>query len=73
MAYAVRICPPPGPPRLVAETCPANPRIEHEPWPRGFMESLDLFERMAETHEQRQCPGCGKWAVWVELDGLGLA
>jgi hypothetical protein len=36
----------------------------HTPHPAGYVAHLDWQERMAKTHRQRQCRGCGLWAIW---------
>ena len=36
----------------------------HPPSPRGYTQRLDWQEQMAKTHTQRQCRGCGLWAIW---------
>ena len=38
----------------------------HEPGkPDGYVDRSYWFEKMAKTHTQEKCPGCGLWAVWV--------
>lgn len=36
----------------------------HTPDPQGYLQWHFWAERMAKTHRQRQCKGCGLWAVW---------
>ena len=36
----------------------------HTPHPLGQAEHLEWQGRMARTHDQRQCGGCGLWAIW---------
>jgi hypothetical protein len=36
----------------------------HEPWPSEYVASSDYADLMMETHGQRQCKGCGLWAIW---------
>lgn len=36
----------------------------HTPQPSGYLQWDAWAERMAKTREQRQCKGCGLWAVW---------
>lgn len=37
---------------------------QHEPSPRGYLQSSDYADEMMKTHDQFQCPGCGLWAIW---------
>lgn len=50
--------------RLTLTTCP-NVK-DHTPSPEGYMPWMDWAERMAKTHKQVKCPGCGLWAVWIK-------
>lgn len=36
----------------------------HTDSPRGYLQWDDWAEKMNQTHVQRQCEGCGLWAVW---------
>lgn len=36
----------------------------HTPSPDGYLQWHAWAQRMAETHINRQCKGCGLWAVW---------
>lgn len=36
----------------------------HTPDPSGYLQWHAWAERMAKTHKQRQCKGCGLWAIW---------
>lgn len=36
----------------------------HTPAPSGYGAFFDWAEGMSEDHVQRQCVGCGLWAVW---------
>lgn len=38
---------------------------EHTPIPAGYVARSLWMEEKARTHEQRRCPGCGLWLVWV--------
>ena len=38
----------------------------HTPGPGGYTAWFEWCEQMAKTHVQRQCRGCGLWAVWAE-------
>lgn len=42
--------------------CPNE--AEHTPCPDGYVQWWSWCERMNRTHEQRECEGCGKWAIW---------
>lgn len=37
----------------------------HTPQPDGYHEWYSWAEKMSETHDQRQCRGCGLWSIWV--------
>lgn len=49
-----RMSPPPGP---NAEA--------HTVSPEGYIAWHDWAQRMAQTHRQRKCPGCGRWEIWT--------
>jgi hypothetical protein len=36
----------------------------HTPTPSAYHARFDWMQEMAKTHVQRQCRGCGLWAVW---------
>lgn len=36
----------------------------HTSSPDGFLQWDEWAKRMGRTHTQRQCRGCGLWAVW---------
>ncbi len=36
----------------------------HVPRPEGYVAAWAWAEQMLETHDQHQCPGCGRWLVW---------
>ena len=50
-----------------------NPRMPcadsktHTKQPEGYVEWHDWAEKMAETHRQTQCTGCGLWLVWSAI------
>lgn len=47
-----------------------SPRCaDHTPAPPGYLAWHEWAERMSATHEQRRCPGCGLFAVWVAKEG----
>ena len=39
----------------------------HTSGPLDYAAWHEWAERMSQTHQQRRCEGCGRWAVWVEL------
>lgn len=44
----------------------------HTPFPGGdwsIPESEAWRNKMAETHDQAQCPTCGYWCIWTERPG----
>ena len=41
----------------------------HTPMPDGYLAWHEWAERMSKTHDQRQCKGCGLWAVWEPGQG----
>lgn len=45
-----------------ADECPDV--VSHTPHPAGYLEHSTWAEKMLKTHVQRQCPGCGFWALW---------
>lgn len=45
-----------------------DPRCEEYQQPTGYVEASEWAEYMLQTHEQRQCPGCGKWTIWEPKD-----
>jgi hypothetical protein len=36
----------------------------HTPCPAGYVASQAWAERMLETHNQVECPGCGLFMIW---------
>lgn len=36
----------------------------HTPWPTGYIASSDYADLMMQTHDQRQCKGCGLYCIW---------
>lgn len=36
----------------------------HTPSPDGYLQWHAWAEQLAETHMDRQCKGCGLWAIW---------
>lgn len=48
-----------GPPR---PDC--DPRCEEFQQPTGYVAASEWAEYMLQTHDQKQCPGCGKWTIW---------
>jgi hypothetical protein len=45
---------------------PAHPEDcePHTAGPGGYLAWFEWVQRMQRTHTQRQCRGCGLWAVW---------
>jgi len=51
--------------RPTATTEPPCPnQAEHTPCPTGYLGWFSWAEQMNRTHGQRQCEGCGRWAIW---------
>lgn len=48
-----------GPP---APDC--DPRCSEQQQPTGYVDRAEWAEYMLQTHDQRQCPGCGLWSIW---------
>jgi hypothetical protein len=44
----------------------------HTPHPADYGAHSEWADEMMKTHVQRQCKGCGLWAVWEPAPG-GLA
>lgn len=42
---------------------PSTMRTQHWTWYRDWQVRA---VKMARTHDQQRCPGCGRWAIWVE-------
>lgn len=40
-------------------------RSNHTPQPSGYSARIDWSDRMAQTHTQELCPGCGYYMIWV--------
>lgn len=45
--------------------CPK--RHLHAPAPDGYIARQEWFSKMALTHRQLRCPGCGLWKVWEQV------
>ena len=43
--------------------CPAT--ASHNLGPARYLAWHEWAERMAETHVQTRCPGCGLWCIWT--------
>lgn len=41
-----------------------DPRCREYRQPNSYVDAAEWAEFMAETHVQRQCPGCGLWTIW---------
>ena len=50
--------------RRAAPEPPCPNQAEHTPHPTGYLGWWSWAERMNRTHGQRQCTGCGRWAIW---------
>lgn len=55
----------PGP---MVDPNPGCRRAElHTPQPgpnAGYVATAGWADQMLETHDQLQCPGCGRWLIW---------
>ncbi len=40
----------------------------HTPSPDGYLQYDAWCEEMSRTHVQRQCKGCGLWAIWEPVN-----
>lgn len=38
---------------------------DHTPRPEGYLAWHAWADRMAKTHRQEKCPGCGLYAIWM--------
>ena len=55
--------------KMVA-TPPTTPGCEpHEPHPAAYIAHSEWADLMMETHDQRQCAGCGRWLIWTPKPG----
>jgi hypothetical protein len=44
---------------------PTTPDCEpHTPHPAAYVAHSDWADQMMQTHNQRQCRGCGLWLIW---------
>lgn len=57
------VCTMDGPLVIPNPDCPNA--AEHAPQPRGYTAWWAWADRMAETHDQRECEGCGRWLIVV--------
>lgn len=63
MAYVWRICPVDSGTRI--DPNPDCPNAhQHTAAPSGYLAAFEWAERMVETHDQLQCPGCDLWVIW---------
>lgn len=51
--------------QAVLESEEAVKTCEHTPCPTGYIQWHFWAEKMSKTHDQKQCPECGLWAIWV--------
>lgn len=38
---------------------------DHTESPSGYLQWHAWAEKMARTHRQVKCGGCGKWSIWI--------
>jgi hypothetical protein len=38
---------------------------QHEPWPAGYGEAFEYADKMMATHDQHECPDCGRLLIWT--------
>jgi len=43
--------------------------LKHTKCPEGYLQWHYWVERMAKTHKQIQCPGCGLYRIWRRKHG----
>ena len=43
----------------------------HTESPHGYLGWHAWADEMGRTHVQRQCQGCGLWAIWETVTGTG--
>ena len=52
----------------MVEHPPVTPECEpHTATPRDYIAHSEWADMMAKTHAQRQCKGCGLWAIWEPI------
>lgn len=49
---------------IVARRPDCDPGCVEQQEPSGYVARAEWAEFMLETHDQRQCPGCGLWTIW---------
>lgn len=55
--------------KLVAEDVPpicSQSKLHAKDAPEGYLAWHEWAEKKAKTHDQSQCPGCGRWKVWTK-------
>lgn len=40
-------------------------RETHTPCPTDYVGRANWADEMAKTHDQKQCPHCGLWVIWI--------
>lgn len=45
---------------------------KHNMGPPGYVERAEWAEKKLKTHEQKQCPKCGLWALWTKRKTMTL-
>ncbi len=55
------------------DTSPPCPdAAQHAPHPKKYIAHGEWADQMLLTHTQRECPGCGRWEVWVPIAPANL-
>jgi hypothetical protein len=55
-------------PVLDRSDCPDN--AKHTAAPAGYGGWFEWAERMSETHDQEECPGCGRLKIWTPKETI---
>lgn len=45
---------------------------KHTPHPQNYVAHAEWARKMMKTHHQRQCPGCGLWAIWQDNGSIRI-
>lgn len=52
--------------RLSVKRKPCPNEVAHnDDGPSDYMSRAEWAQNMLKTHDQRQCPDCGLWLIWV--------
>jgi Fe-S-cluster-containing hydrogenase component 2 len=46
---------------------------DHTPCPEGYIQWHAWADKMAKTHKQRKCAGCGLYTIWEPRQALSHA